>query len=69
MMPIALSVDTKFEPPALIKGRAFPANGMSPTIIRAGKSNLFLSSLFTKTFVNASAYRSYVCTKTIIPFK
>jgi xylulokinase len=27
-------------------------NGMNPTVIRAGKSNLFLSELFTKTFVN-----------------
>ncbi|RYE19605.1 MAG: carbohydrate kinase [Sphingobacteriales bacterium] len=29
-------------------------NGMNPTIIRAGKSNLFLSSLFTETFVNVT---------------
>ncbi|MEO7216356.1 FGGY family carbohydrate kinase [Mucilaginibacter sp.] len=29
-------------------------NGMSPTIIRAGKNNLFLSSLFTESFVNAT---------------
>jgi len=27
-------------------------NGMNPTVIRAGKSNLFLSELFTETFVN-----------------
>ncbi|MEO6630380.1 MAG: FGGY family carbohydrate kinase [Mucilaginibacter sp.] len=27
-------------------------NGMNPTIIRAGKNNLFLSELFTETFVN-----------------
>ena len=27
-------------------------NGMSPTVIRAGKNNLFLSALFTETFVN-----------------
>jgi len=27
-------------------------NGMNPSVIRAGKSNLFLSDLFTKTFVN-----------------
>lgn len=29
-------------------------NGMSPTVIRAGKSNLFLSNLFTQSFVNAT---------------
>lgn len=29
-------------------------NGMNPTVIRAGKSNLFLSELFTETFVNAT---------------
>ena len=29
-------------------------NGMSPGIIRAGKSNLFLSKLFTETFVNVT---------------
>ncbi|RCH56062.1 carbohydrate kinase [Mucilaginibacter hurinus] len=29
-------------------------NGMNPTIIRAGKSNLFLSRLFTETFVNVT---------------
>jgi xylulokinase len=29
-------------------------NGMNPTIIRAGKSNLFLSGLFTQSFVNAT---------------
>jgi len=28
------------------------SNGMNPTIIRAGKNNLFLSELFTETFVN-----------------
>jgi len=28
------------------------ANGMSPTIIKAGKNNLFLSDLFAETFVN-----------------
>ncbi|WP_428330804.1 xylulokinase [Mucilaginibacter sp.] len=27
-------------------------NGINPTVIRAGKNNLFLSSLFTETFVN-----------------
>lgn len=27
-------------------------NGMNPTVIRAGKNNLFLSELFTETFVN-----------------
>jgi xylulokinase len=27
-------------------------NGMTPSIIRAGKSNLFLSDIFTQTFVN-----------------
>ena len=27
-------------------------NGMSPTVIRAGKNNLFLSELFTESFVN-----------------
>lgn len=27
-------------------------NGMAPTVIRAGKNNLFLSELFTETFVN-----------------
>lgn len=27
-------------------------NGMTPTVIRAGKSNLFLSDVFTQTFVN-----------------
>jgi xylulokinase len=27
-------------------------NGMSPTVIRAGKNNLFLSDLFAETFVN-----------------
>lgn len=29
-------------------------NGMMPTVIRAGKNNLFLSELFTETFVNAT---------------
>src|SRR5205823_4590217 len=29
-------------------------NGMNPTIIRAGKSNMFLSPLFTEAFVNAT---------------
>ncbi len=29
-------------------------NGMHPTIIRAGKSNMFLSTLFTEAFVNAT---------------
>src|SRR5580704_8808228 len=29
-------------------------NGMNPTVIRAGKNNLFLSELFTETFVNAT---------------
>lgn len=29
-------------------------NGMSPSIIRAGKANLFLSDLFTEAFVNAT---------------
>lgn len=29
-------------------------NGMNPTVIRAGKSNLFLSDLFTEIFVNAT---------------
>lgn len=29
-------------------------NGMSPTIIRAGKNNLFLSDLFTQTFVDVT---------------
>lgn len=29
-------------------------NGMCPTVIRAGKSNLFLSSLFTKAFVEVT---------------
>jgi xylulokinase len=30
------------------------SNGMNPTVIRAGKSNLFLSELFAETFVNAT---------------
>jgi xylulokinase len=29
-------------------------NGMNPTIIRAGRSNMFLSRLFTEAFVNAT---------------
>ena len=29
-------------------------NGMKPTVIRAGKANLFLSDLFAQTFVNAT---------------
>ncbi|MCC8407984.1 carbohydrate kinase [Mucilaginibacter sp. UR6-1] len=29
-------------------------NGMNPTVIRAGKSNLFLSDLFTQIFVNVT---------------
>jgi xylulokinase len=29
-------------------------NGMNPTVIRAGKANLFLSDLFTQAFVNAT---------------
>lgn len=29
-------------------------NGMNPTVIRAGKTNMFLSDLFTQTFVNAT---------------
>jgi xylulokinase len=29
-------------------------NGINPTIIRAGRANLFLSPLFTQTFVNAT---------------
>ncbi len=29
-------------------------NGMNPTVIRAGKTNLFLSELFTEAFVNAT---------------
>ena len=30
------------------------SNGMNPTIIRAGKANLFLSDLFAQTFVNVT---------------
>jgi len=30
------------------------SNGMNPTIIRAGKNNLFLSELFTESFVNVT---------------
>jgi xylulokinase len=29
-------------------------NGMNPTVIRAGKSNMFLSPLFTEAFVNST---------------
>jgi xylulokinase len=29
-------------------------NGMNPTVIRAGKANLFLSDLFAETFVNVT---------------
>ncbi|MBE7175314.1 MAG: carbohydrate kinase [Mucilaginibacter polytrichastri] len=29
-------------------------NGMSPSVIKAGKANLFLSDVFTKTFVNVT---------------
>jgi xylulokinase len=29
-------------------------NGMNPTVIRAGRSNMFLSALFTEAFVNAT---------------
>jgi len=29
-------------------------NGMQPTVIRAGKANLFLSAVFTESFVNAT---------------
>jgi xylulokinase len=29
-------------------------NGMNPTVIRAGKANLFLSDLFTEAFVNVT---------------
>jgi len=29
-------------------------NGMSPAVIRAGKTNMFLSSVFTNAFVNAT---------------
>ncbi len=29
-------------------------NGMNPSVIRAGKANLFMSDLFTETFVNAT---------------
>jgi xylulokinase len=29
-------------------------NGMNPTVIRAGKTNMFRSELFTQTFVNAT---------------
>ena len=29
-------------------------NGINPIIIRAGKSNLFLSDVFTQSFVNAT---------------
>lgn len=30
------------------------SNGMNPSVIRAGNANLFLSGLFTNTFVNAT---------------
>jgi len=30
------------------------SNGMNPTVIRAGKANLFLSDLFAETFVNVT---------------
>lgn len=30
------------------------SNGMFPSVIRAGKANLFLSGLFTETFVNVT---------------
>ncbi|MCD8739634.1 carbohydrate kinase [Mucilaginibacter roseus] len=30
------------------------SNGMNPSVIRAGKNNLFLSELFTQTFVNVT---------------
>ena len=30
------------------------SNGMNPTVIRAGKSNMFLSNVFTQAFVNAT---------------
>jgi len=29
-------------------------NGMDPTVIRAGKANMFMSTVFTETFVNAT---------------
>ena len=29
-------------------------NGMNPTVIRAGRSNMFLSNVFTQSFVNAT---------------
>ena len=29
-------------------------NGIDPSVIRAGKSNLFLSDVFTESFVNAT---------------
>ena len=31
-IPIAASETTRFEPPALMKGKALPANGIKPTI-------------------------------------
>ena len=30
------------------------SNGINPSVIRAGKTNMFLSNLFTKTFVSAT---------------
>jgi xylulokinase len=36
-------------------------NGMNPTVIRAGKNNLFLSELFTETFVNATGVPVELC--------
>jgi len=29
-------------------------NGINPTVVRAGRSNLFLSDVFTRSFANAS---------------
>lgn len=40
MIPIEVSVTSMLEPPALMKGRAFPVKGISPTI--------------TAMFINAS---------------
>jgi len=40
-MPIPARVEIRFDPPALMKGRAFPAGGSRPTI--------------TPMFMNASA--------------
>ncbi len=38
-------------------------NGINPTVIRAGKANMFLSEIFTKSFVNATgvAVELYNC--------